>query len=72
MLVGTMTTLPLSLRGIGLTFLIAAAICHTDWGASAAARAPHFAGLGRLGRDLVRRSNTEVYDVPAEGVPSAT
>jgi hypothetical protein len=71
-LVGTMTTLPISLRGVGLTLLIAAAICHPDWGASVAARAPHFAGLGRLGRDLIRRNSGEVYGVPAEGVTSAT
>lgn len=71
-LVDTMTTLPLSLRGVGLTLLIAAAICHADWGVSVAAQAPHIAGLGRLGRDLVRRNSGEVYGTPAERVTSAT
>jgi hypothetical protein len=50
-----MNTISLSVRGISLTLLILAAISYADLNANLAPAAPHFTGLGRLGRDLVRR-----------------
>jgi hypothetical protein len=49
----------LRLRLVGLLLLALAAISHADAKASLAASEPHFAGLGRLGRDLIRRENTD-------------
>jgi hypothetical protein len=55
-LVCTMNTIPLSVRGVCLTLLILAAIGHADSSASRATSIPHLSGFGRLGRDLVRRA----------------
>jgi hypothetical protein len=54
-----MNEISLSIRGLILTLLIFAAIGHADLDASIATVQPHFAGLGRLGRDLVRRPSGE-------------
>jgi hypothetical protein len=54
-----MNTLSLSVRGVSLTLLILAAISYADMNANLATGAPHFTGLGRLGRDLVRRPSGE-------------
>jgi hypothetical protein len=55
----TMNTISFSVRGVSLTLLILAAVTKADLHASLAKPAPYFAGLGRLGRDLVRRPSGE-------------
>lgn len=54
-----MNKFSLSVRDVFLASLILAAIGHADLDASLATVQPHFAGLGRLGRDLVRRPSGE-------------
>ncbi len=66
-LIGTMNTLPLNVRGVGLALLILAAIGHADLTGSLAASGPHFSGLGRLGRDLIRRANGEEISGATDG-----
>src|SRR5271170_2967982 len=58
-LVCTMNDIVFGIRGLCLTLLILAAIAHADLHASIAGSGPHISGLGRLGRDLVRRENGE-------------
>jgi hypothetical protein len=55
----TMNTISFSIRGVSLTLLILAAMAKADLHASLAKPAPYVAGLGRLGRDLVRRPSGE-------------
>jgi hypothetical protein len=55
----TMHEISHSLRLVGLLLLTLAAIGRADSNASLAGSEPHFAGLGRLGRDLIRRENTD-------------
>jgi hypothetical protein len=54
-----MSQISFSVRGIILTLSIIAAIGHSHPDTSLAAIQPHFSGLGRLGRDLVRRPGGE-------------
>jgi hypothetical protein len=54
-----MSTITLSVRSVGLALLILAAIGHADLNAGLPSSGPRFSGLGRLGRDLVRRTNGE-------------
>jgi hypothetical protein len=54
-----MSTITLSVRSVGLALLTLAAIGHAELSAGLPSSGPHFSGLGRLGRDLVRRTNGE-------------
>jgi hypothetical protein len=54
-----MNTISLSVRGSVLSLLILAAIGHADLDVRLAMPESQFAGLGRLGRDLVRRTSGE-------------
>jgi len=55
----TINDICLRFRLVGLLLLTLAAIGHADSKASLAASEPHFAGLGRLGRDLIRRETID-------------
>jgi hypothetical protein len=54
-----MSTITLNVRSVGLALLILASIGRADLNAGLPGSGPHFSGLGRLGRDLVRRANGE-------------
>jgi hypothetical protein len=53
-----MNTLSLSIRSIALTLMIFVAVAQTELHETIADAGPHLAGLGRLGRDLVRRPSS--------------
>jgi len=61
----------IDIRGLSLTLLILAAIGHADLHASVAGSGLRVSGLGRLGRDLVRRENGEtasrINEAPLKG-----
>jgi hypothetical protein len=54
-----MNKVSLGFRDVMLATLILAAIGHAHWAAILPVVQPHFAGLGRLGRDLIRRPTGE-------------
>jgi hypothetical protein len=54
-----MNSIFIGVRGLGLTLLILVAIGHADLQASVAGSGHRISGLGRLGRDLVRRECSE-------------
>ncbi len=56
-LLRTMSNIFLGARGLSLALLILAAIGRADLHTSIAGSVPPISGLGRLGRDLVRRDN---------------
>jgi hypothetical protein len=59
MLISTMSKITLSVRSVGMALLILAAVGHADSNANLPASGPQFSGLGRLGRDLIRRTSSE-------------
>ena len=62
-----MNSILIGVRGLGLTLLILVAIGHADLQASVAGSGLHISGLGRLGRDLVRRESSEAVSSIREG-----
>jgi hypothetical protein len=65
-LVGTMSNIFLGVRGLCLAILILAAIGRADLQTSIAGSGLPVSGLGRLGRDLVRRENRDGASSPSE------
>ena len=63
----TMSNIFLGLRGLTLALLILAAIARADLHTGIAGSGLPVSGLGRLGRDLVRRQNGET----ASGISEA-
>jgi hypothetical protein len=65
-LVGTMSNIFLGVRGLCLAMLILAAIGRADLQTSIAGSGLPVSGLGRLGRDLVRREIRDGASSPGE------
>jgi hypothetical protein len=62
-----MSNIFLGIRGLSLSLLILTAIGHAELYASIPGSGLPVAGLGRLGRDLVRRESSEAFSSIREG-----
>jgi hypothetical protein len=65
-LVRTMSNIFAGVRGLCLAILILAAIGRADLQTSIASPGLSVSGLGRLGRDLIRRENRDAAASPRE------
>jgi hypothetical protein len=70
-LVRTMRNIFLGVRGLCLALLILAAIGRANLHTSIAGSGYPVSGLGRLGRDLVRRENRDGASSPSESAESS-